>query len=113
MPPRRPRNPVPWAPSSSTDWNVVKGMVERVAEKGVHLHLRHDAKEFLVRLGSNEEYGARPLRRAVQQFIEDPLAELLLKGNLEPGSKLEVWPSDTEEKLVFEQAELAAEGIAT
>ena len=91
----------------------VKGMVERVAEKGVHLHLRHDAKEFLVRLGSNEEYGARPLRRAVQQFVEDPLAELLLQGNLEPGSKLEVWPSDTEDKLVFEQAELAAEGIVT
>jgi len=91
----------------------VKDMVERVAEKGVHLHLRRDAKEFLVRLGSNEEYGARPLRRAVQQFIEDPLAELLLQGNLEPGAKIEVWPSDTEERLVFDQAELAAEGITT
>ncbi|MBX3178752.1 MAG: ATP-dependent Clp protease ATP-binding subunit [Candidatus Hydrogenedentes bacterium] len=91
----------------------VKDMVERVAEKGVHLRLRRDAKEFLVRVGSNEEYGARPLRRAVQQYVEDPLAELLLRGNLEPGSRIEVWPSDTEEKLVFEQAELAAEGVAT
>jgi ATP-dependent Clp protease ATP-binding subunit ClpC len=91
----------------------VKDMVERVAAKGVHLRLRHEAKEFLVRLGSNEEYGARPLRRAVQSYIEDPLAELLLRGNLEPGTKIEVWPSDTEDKLVFEQAELAAEGITT
>ncbi len=91
----------------------VKDMVERVAAKGVHLRLRHEAKEFLVRLGSNEEYGARPLRRAVQTYIEDPLAELLLRGNLEPGTKIEVWPSDTEDKLVFEQAELAAEGITT
>jgi ATP-dependent Clp protease ATP-binding subunit ClpC len=91
----------------------VKDMVERVAAKGVHLSLRHEAKEFLVRLGSNEEYGARPLRRAVQTYIEDPLAELLLRGNLEPGTKIEVWPSDTEDKLVFEQAELAAEGITT
>lgn len=91
----------------------VKDMVERVAAKGVHLRLRHEAKEFLVRLGSNEEYGARPLRRAVQQYIEDPLAELLLRGGLEPGTKIEVWPSDTEERLVFEQAELAAEGITT
>jgi ATP-dependent Clp protease ATP-binding subunit ClpC len=91
----------------------VKDMVDRVAEKDVHLHLNRDAKEFLVRLGSNEEYGARPLRRAVQQYIEDPLAELLLRGNLEPGTKIEVWPSDTEEKLVFEPTALAAEGITT
>lgn len=91
----------------------VKDMVERVAAKGVHLRLRHEAKEFLVRLGSNEEYGARPLRRAVQTYIEDPLAELLLRGNLEPGTKIEVWPSETEDKLIFEQAELAAEGITT
>ena len=91
----------------------VKDMVDRVAEKDVHLHLNRAAKEFLVRLGSNEEYGARPLRRAVQQYIEDPLAELLLRGNLEPGTKIEVWPSDTEEKLVFEPTALAAEGITT
>jgi ATP-dependent Clp protease ATP-binding subunit ClpC len=91
----------------------VKDMVERVAAKGVHLRLRHEAKEFLVRLGSNEEYGARPLRRAVQTYVEDPLAELLLRGNLEPGTTIEVWPSETEDKLVFEQAELAAEGITT
>ena len=91
----------------------VNDMVKRVAEKNIHLDLRHEAKEFLVRLGSNDEYGARPLRRAVQQYIEDPLAELLLRGNLEPGTRIEVWPSDTEEKLVFEQVELAAEGITT
>jgi ATP-dependent Clp protease ATP-binding subunit ClpC len=91
----------------------VKDMVDRVAEKDVHLHLNRAAKEFLVRVGSNEEYGARPLRRAVQQYIEDPLAELLLRGNLEPGTKIEVWPSDTEEKLVFEPVALAAEGITT
>ncbi|MCF6286182.1 MAG: AAA family ATPase, partial [Candidatus Hydrogenedentes bacterium] len=91
----------------------VKHMVDRVAEKDVHLRLNREAKEFLVRLGSNEEYGARPLRRAVQQYIEDPLAELLLRGNLEPGTKIEVWPSDTEEKLVFESTTLAAEGVST
>ncbi len=91
----------------------VKDMVDRVAEKDVHLHLDRAAKEFLVRLGSNEEYGARPLRRAVQQYIEDPLAELLLRGNLEPGTKIEVWPSDTEEKLVFEPTALAAEGVTS
>ncbi len=91
----------------------VKHMVDRVAEKDVHLRLNREAKEFLVRLGSNEEYGARPLRRAVQQYIEDPLAELLLRGNLEPGTKIEVWPSDTEEKLVFEPTTLAAEGVST
>ena len=91
----------------------VREVVERVAEKGVSLELTPAAREFIVRLGSSEEYGARPLRRAVQQYIEDPLAELLLKGDLEPGTQLEVRPSELEERLLFEAPVAAAEGVTT
>lgn len=91
----------------------VAEVVNRVAEKGLILELTQEAKELLVRLGSNDEYGARPLRRAVQQYIEDPLAELLLRGDLGPGANIVVRPSDIEDKLVFEPAALAAEGIPT
>jgi ATP-dependent Clp protease ATP-binding subunit ClpC len=91
----------------------VNEVVNRVAEKGLILNLTPEAKEFLVRVGSNEEYGARPLRRAVQQYVEDPLAELLLRGDLGPGAHVFVRPSDIEEKLVFESAALAAEGVPT
>ena len=88
-------------------------MVDRVAEKDVHLALTDAAKEFLVRVGSNEEYGARPLRRAVQQYIEDPLAELMLKGGLTEGINIEVRPSEHEEALVFEPTTSVAEGVTS
>lgn len=89
----------------------VKEVIDRVAEKDFQLALTQDAKDFLVRTGSNEEYGARPLRRAVQQYIEDPLAELLLKGELEAGAKIEVWPSDAGDKLTFKLTAQTAEGV--
>ncbi|MFM1919423.1 MAG: hypothetical protein RLZZ303_1057 [Candidatus Hydrogenedentota bacterium] len=91
----------------------VEEVVNRVAEKGLVIELTPEGKDLLVKLGSNDEYGARPLRRAVQQYIEDPLAELLLKGDLGPGAHIVVRPSDLEDRLVFEPAALAAEGIPT
>lgn len=91
----------------------VAEVVDRVLEKGVLLQLSDSAKEFIVRLGSNDEYGARPLRRAVQQFIEDPVAELLLRGDLVPGTTIAVRPSDSEEKLLFDSAGAPAEGVTT
>ncbi|MFP4500823.1 MAG: ATP-dependent Clp protease ATP-binding subunit [Candidatus Hydrogenedentota bacterium] len=89
----------------------VAEVIDRLAEKYLLLKLTDEAKEFLVRVGSNAEYGARPLRRAVQQYIEDPLAELLLKGELPADANIEVRPSETEEKLLFEPAGQAAEGV--
>ncbi len=53
---------------------------ERLLERGLSLELLDETKEFLVKKGSNTDYGARPLRRAIESFIEDPLAEELLKG---------------------------------
>ncbi|MBI5095575.1 MAG: ATP-dependent Clp protease ATP-binding subunit [Candidatus Hydrogenedentes bacterium] len=91
----------------------VREVIERVAEKGIHLVLSDEAKEFIIRVGSDEQYGARPLRRAVQQYIEDPLSELLLRGSFDPDTVIEVRPSDEEEKLVFEPAVHAAEGVST
>jgi len=52
----------------------------RLQERGLEIELSDDSKEFLIKKGSNTDYGARPLRRAIESFIEDPLAEELLKG---------------------------------
>jgi len=90
----------------------VQEMVDRVAEQGVRLVLSDDAKDFLVRVGSNEEYGARPLRRAVQQYLEDPLAELLLKGEMESSTVITMRPSDIGDRLVFDTEAAIAEGVA-
>ena len=56
---------------------------ERLIDRGLHLELDDTAKEFLIKEGSNLDYGARPLRRAIEQRIEDPLSEELLQGTFE------------------------------
>ena len=56
---------------------------ERLLDRGLAIELSDDAKEFLVKKGSNLDYGARPLRRAIEQRIEDPLSEELLRGAFE------------------------------
>ena len=56
---------------------------ERLRERGFEIELTEEAKEFIIKQGSNLDYGARPLRRAIEQRIEDPLAEELLRGAFE------------------------------
>jgi ATP-dependent Clp protease ATP-binding subunit ClpC len=55
----------------------------RLSERGFTLRLTDDAKEFLIKKGSNLDFGARPLRRAIENFVEDPLAEELLRGEFQ------------------------------
>ncbi len=63
---------------------------ERLAAKGKRIELTRSAREFLIEKGYDEASGARPLRRAVERYIEDPLAEEILKGALTGGKKIEV-----------------------
>jgi len=56
---------------------------ERLGEKGLALVLTDEAKQFIIEKGNATEYGARPLRRAVETYIEDPLSENLLQGAFE------------------------------
>ena len=56
---------------------------ERLADRGLKLLLTPEAKAFLVKKGSNLDFGARPLRRAIENFVEDPLSEELLKGEFQ------------------------------
>jgi len=54
---------------------------ERLADHGLTLELDHDAKQYLIDKGYDPDFGARPLRRAIEQKIEDPLSEEILRGN--------------------------------
>ena len=63
---------------------------KRLQERGHELQLTNEAKEFLIRKGSNLDYGARPLRRALENYIEDPLSEELLKGEFQGKDKIVV-----------------------
>jgi len=61
----------------------LKKVRERLLERGFKLELTDLAKEFIIKKGSNTDFGARPLRRAVENYIEDPLAEEILKGEFQ------------------------------
>src|SRR5690606_18399501 len=81
---------------------------KRLNEKGLVLELGDEAKEFLIKKGSNTDYGARPLRRAIESFIEDPLAEELLKGefNGKDTIRVEVKKVGDKKQLIFEGLKL-------
>ena len=61
-----------------------------LAERGYELTLTGDAKEFLIKKGTDLEYGARPLRRALENYVEDTLSEELLKGTFQGKNKIVV-----------------------
>jgi ATP-dependent Clp protease ATP-binding subunit ClpC len=80
------------------DLEVAK-VVERVRLKAIAVHLDASAVEFLIDKGYDPTYGARPMRRAVEKFLEDPLAEELLRGKVKSGDALDVYAAG--ERLEF------------
>jgi ATP-dependent Clp protease ATP-binding subunit ClpC len=88
-------------------------VTRRLEEKGIDLVLSDEAKDFIVKRGTDDEYGARPLRRAVQQYIEDPLSEQLLMGAFEPGSRVVVQVSELSGDLMFNTELPVAESISS
>ncbi len=60
----------------------------RLRERGIELEISDEANEFLIEKGYNPDFGARPLRRSIQQHVEDTLAEELLRGHLKDGSRM-------------------------
>jgi len=81
---------------------------ERLFERGLKLELTDEAKKFLIKKGSDTDFGARPLRRALENFIEDPVSEELLKGEFEGKDTIQV---DCIE--VAGKKQLSFKGIAT
>jgi len=57
-------------------------LFNRVKDLGIGIKLTQKAKDFLVEKGYDQKFGARPLRRAIQKYVEDPMAELILTNNL-------------------------------
>ncbi len=74
---------------------------KRIAELGYDLKLTDDAKDFLVEKGYDEKYGARPLKRAIQKFIEDPMAEEIINQNVEEGDKITVGLNKDKDDVVI------------
>ncbi|MFT6815785.1 MAG: ATP-dependent Clp protease ATP-binding subunit ClpC [Sphingobacteriales bacterium] len=68
----------------------LKGLYERVNELGYTVDLADNAKEFIAERGFDASFGARPLKRAIQKYLEDPIAEEVLNGKLKEGDVLKI-----------------------
>jgi len=92
-----------------------KDLYKNLEENKMDLILDQTAREFLVEKGFDEKFGARPLRRAIQKYVEDPLAEEILRGSFKEGTKIVAKHVEGADDLVFydEAAELANPGAET
>jgi ATP-dependent Clp protease ATP-binding subunit ClpC len=75
---------------------LVGQLNERLAERDIVLEMSEEVIDFLVKQGYDQEYGARPLRRAIQRSIEDPLSFKLIEGSIPNGSVVETVLSDSD-----------------
>lgn len=69
-------------------------------DKDISMNISPNAKDYILEKGTDIKFGARPLRRAIQRYIEDELAEMILKGELTDGQNVEVEVEN--DKLKFE-----------
>ena len=79
----------------------VSKLVQRLNEKDITLNLAESARDLLVKEGYDPDYGARPMRRAVERFLEDPLAEALLAGDIEEGDTVDAHVKEDEVEISF------------
>ncbi len=93
----------------------IKDLYKNLEESKMDLILDQSAKEFLVDKGYDEKFGARPLRRAIQKYVEDPLAEEILRGSFKEGTKIVAKHVEGADELVFydEAAEISDSGEET
>ena len=75
---------------------MLKDVSKRLNEQGIEMSIDKGAKELIAKKGTDTSYGARPLRRAIQNLLEDKLAEEILDGKLQSGSKAKVSAKDEE-----------------
>ncbi len=77
----------------------LKSVFGRIEEKGFMIELSQSAKEFIAEKGFDKQFGARPLQRALQKYLEDPIADIILSGDTEPGDTLHVDYKDKDEQV--------------
>jgi ATP-dependent Clp protease ATP-binding subunit ClpC len=80
---------------------LMKGVLKRLKNLGFTLEITDDAKNFIAEKGYDQQFGARPLHRAIQKYLEDPLAEEILSMNIKPGDIMICDLDKEEQKLRF------------
>ncbi|MGY8689997.1 MAG: NDP-hexose 4-ketoreductase, partial [Verrucomicrobiales bacterium] len=77
-------------------------VTSRLKDRKIGITLEQSALDYLIEEGYDPMYGARPMRRAVERHMEDPLAELLLRGEVNEGDTIVATRIDDEKKLRFD-----------
>ncbi|MFC1548387.1 ATP-dependent Clp protease ATP-binding subunit [Candidatus Omnitrophota bacterium] len=92
----------------------VKEVQDRLQEKGIQIDLDESAKSFLIDKGFDRTFGARPLKRTIQRYLENPLAEEILSGSFKEGSKIRITLPKGKEELKFSKpksSSVSSDGI--
>ena len=79
----------------------LKGLYKRIEALGYTIDLSEGARQFVAEKGYDVQFGARPLKRAIQNYIEDGISELIVNGNLEPGATIHITKEDQQDELTF------------
>ena len=78
---------------------LLKNVEQRLVEQGLNIKIDKSVKELIAKKGVDKEFGARPLRRAIQNIVEDKLAEEILDGNIKPGLEAKLVAKDDKVEL--------------
>lgn len=83
---------------------LLKNVEQRLVEQGLNIKIDKSVKELIAKKGVDKEFGARPLRRAIQNIVEDKLAEEILDGNIKPGAEAKLVAKDDKVELKVKAA---------
>lgn len=83
---------------------LLKNVEQRLVEQGLNIKIDKSVKELIAKKGVDKEFGARPLRRAIQNIVEDKLAEEILDGNIKPGLEAKLVAKDDKVELKVKAA---------
>ncbi|MBU1037430.1 MAG: ATP-dependent Clp protease ATP-binding subunit [Candidatus Omnitrophica bacterium] len=79
----------------------IKDVESRLKDQNIEIELTQEAKDFLIEKGFDRNFGARPLKRTIQRFLEDPMAEEIIRGTFKKGGKVKI--SAKVDHLVFDR----------
>ena len=79
----------------------LKGLYKRIEALGYTIDLSEGARQFVAEKGYDVQFGARPLKRAIQNYIEDGISELIVNGDLKPGTTIHITKEDQQDELTF------------
>lgn len=79
----------------------LKGLYKRIEALGYSVELSEEARQFVAEKGYDVQFGARPLKRAIQNYIEDGISELIINGDLKPGTTIHITKEDQQDELTF------------